>query len=109
MGTSWGRVAEQSGRQSLWLLWVEWEGLAGVDRVGLELRQFTLVATVAGPWRQLGEWRGRGGRVLAQEETAEWKRGWEETWVWGEGQHCQAAGRVLRWVMDGVLAFAVLE
>ena len=55
VGTSWGRVAEQSGRQSLWLLWVEWEGLAGVDRVGLELRQFTPVATVAGPWRQLGE------------------------------------------------------
>ena len=34
--TSWGRVAGQSGRQSLWLLWVEWEGLAGADRVGLE-------------------------------------------------------------------------
>ena len=53
--TSWGRVAGQSGRQSLWLLWVEWEGLAGADRVGLELRQFTPVAMVAEPWRLLGE------------------------------------------------------
>lgn len=75
MGTRWVRVAEQSGRQSLWLLWVEWEGLAGEDRVGLELRQFSPVAMVSEPRRQL---RGRG-RVLAQEERAERKRGWEET------------------------------
>lgn len=96
MGTRWGRVAEQSGRQSLWLLWVEWEGLAGEDRVGLELRQFSPVAMVAEPRRQLGE-----GGCLPR-KRAEQKRGWEETRVGGEDQHCQAAGRALRWVMDGV-------
>ena len=65
----WGRVAEQSGRQSLWLLWVEWEGLAGEDRVGLELRQFSPIAMVAEPWRQLGGGAGAcPGRESRMEE-----------------------------------------
>lgn len=78
MGTRWGRVAEQSGRQSLWLLWVEWEGLAGEDRVGLELRQFSPVAMVAEPRRQLGE----GGCLPRKREQnrrgAGRRRGWGE-------------------------------
>ena len=93
----WGRVAEQSGRQSLWLLWVEWEGLAGEDRVGLELRQFSPIAMVAEPWRQLGG----GGRCLPRKREQN-GRGAGRRHGWEEDQHCQAAGRVLRWVMDGV-------